>query len=185
MRVSQIKNRETYIEKLQEAIHKNPEGRYQHRLHVILVVLQFQNIEYAANLYQEPKRTIQYWMQQFLSKGVDGLRDETRSGRPSQLTDNQKESLRKILEDPPRYVGYERNDWDGILLSDYIRKKFHIDLKVRRCQYLFHELGFTLQRPRQVSNGDPQAQAEFKKKPKQSWKRSEQILPSLSGQKTK
>lgn len=169
MRVSQIKNREEYIEKLQEAIRENPEGHYQHRLHVVLLALQFQNVQYAATLYQEPIRTIQYWMQQFLSEGTEGLRDEPRSGRPSQLTASQKETLRKILEKPPSTVGYERNDWDGILLSDYIRKKFHIDLKVRRCQYLFHELGFTLRRPRPVADGDPVTQAEFKKKPKKSW----------------
>lgn len=132
IKVSQIKNCEAYIEKLQEAIYNNPGGRFQHRIHVILIILQFQSIEYDAILYQEPKRTIQFWMQQFLSKGTDGLRDEPHSGRPSQLTDDQKEKLRKNISDPPRYVGYERSDRDGILLSDYIRKKFHIDLKIRR-----------------------------------------------------
>lgn len=171
MRVSQIKNRDALIAQLQEAIHENPEGHYQHRLHIVLLVLQFQNVQYAATLYQEPIRTIQYWMQQFLSEGTNGLRDEPRPGRPSQLTVSQKETLRKILENPPRYVGYERNDWDGKLLSHYIANHFHLELKVRRCQYLFHELGFTLQRPRPVADGDPVAQAEFKKKPKKSWKK--------------
>jgi transposase len=171
MRVSQIKNRDTLIAQLQEAIHENPEGHYQHRLHVVLLVLQFQNVHYAATLYQEPKRTIQYWMQQFLSAGMDGLRDKPRSGRPSQLTASQKATIQKILENPPRYVGYERNDWDGKLLSHYIAKQFHLNLKVRRCQYLFHELGFTLQRTRSAANGDPIVQAEFQKKPKKSWQK--------------
>lgn len=171
MRVKQIENLDTLISEVQIAIHGNPEGHYQHRLHVVLLVLQFQNVQYAATLYQEPKRTIQYWMQQFLLNGTEGLRDETRSGRPSQLTESQKKSLKKIIEEPPRYVGYEQTDWDGKLLAHYIAKKYHLNLKVRRCQYLFHELGFTLQRPRPVANGDPIAQAEFKKKLKKSWQK--------------
>ncbi|RPH75825.1 winged helix-turn-helix domain-containing protein [bacterium] len=51
--------------------------------------------------------------------------------------------------------------------------KFHINLKARRCQYLFHELGFTLQRPRPVADGDPVAQAEFKKNRKNSGRNKE------------
>jgi len=171
MKVKQIENLDALISEVQFAIHGNPSGHYQHRLHVVLLVLKFRNIQYAADLYQESKRTIQYWMQQFLKDGVEGLRDEERPGRPSQLTDTQKQDLKKVIEESPRVSGYEQNDWDGILLSDYISKRFHIDLKVRRCQYLFHELGFTLQRPRPVSNGNPEAQAEFKKKLKKSWQK--------------
>ena len=171
MRVSQIENRDDLISQVQEAIHSNPEGHYQHRLHVVLLVLQFRNIQYAASLYQEPKRTIQYWMQQFLLYGIEGLRDDVRPGRPSQLTASQKQALQKAMEGSPRYLGYEQTDWDGKLLSYHIAKKYHIALKVRRCQYLFHELGFTLQRPQSIATGDPVAQEEFKKKPKRSWQK--------------
>ena len=37
--------------------------------------------------------------------------------------------------------------WDGLTLSDYIKEKYNIDLKVRQCQRLFHELGFSRIRP--------------------------------------
>jgi len=166
IKVSQIKNIDTLISQVQSTIHNNPGGHYQHRLHVILLVLKFRNIQYAVDLYQEPKRTIQYWMQQFLKYGVEGLKDEKRPGRPSQLTKSQKQALKRAIEQTPRDLGYEQNDWDGKLLSHHIAEVYHINLKVRRCQYLFHELGFTLQKPRPVCTGDLRLKEEFKKNKK-------------------
>jgi len=112
MKVKQIGkgNLDALISKVQDAIHGNPSGHYQHRLHVVLLVLKFRNIQYAAELYQEPKRTIQYWMQQFLKDGVEGLRDEIRPGRPGSLTDSQKQALEKVIEESPRLLGYKQND---------------------------------------------------------------------------
>ena len=37
--------------------------------------------------------------------------------------------------------------WDGPALSDYIQKTYGINLGVRQCQRLFHELGFSQIRP--------------------------------------
>ena len=42
-------------------------------------------------------------------------------------------------------IGYKT--WDGNSLSDYINKTFNVELSVRQCQRLFHELGYSLIRP--------------------------------------
>ena len=68
-----------------------------------------------------------------------------------------------MQSDPPK----KYNVWDGITLSAYIKEKFGIDFSVRSCQRLFHELGFSLIRPRPFpSKGYENAAArdEFKKK---------------------
>jgi hypothetical protein len=51
-----------------------------------------------------------------------------------------------------------------VLLSHHLAHKYSVHLKVRRCQSLFHELGFSLQRPRpQAIEADLTKQAAFKK----------------------
>ena len=165
MTLCKIKDTKPYIQAVQQAIHSRPEGKYQHRLHVVLMALRYLSSKKASELYGEPLRTVQYWVQQFLEKGVEGLRDKPRPGKPSRLNKEQKEELKEDILKSPLQLGYSQNDWDGKLLSHHIYKKYQIVLKVRQCQYLFHKLGFTLQRPRTMPNGDVEKKRIFKKKP--------------------
>lgn len=83
MILDQVKDPDVYLQSLQEAIHSHPQGRYHHRLHVVLMVLRLRSTQEAALLYQESLRTVQHWMQQFFKQGVEGLQDETIPGKPS------------------------------------------------------------------------------------------------------
>jgi transposase len=50
------------------------------------------------------------------------------------------------------------------LLSHYLKEQYAISLSVRQCQRLFHQLGFTIQRPRRRAyEADSIEQEEFKK----------------------
>jgi transposase len=54
--------------------------------------------------------------------------------------------------------------WDGVLLSHHLEKNYSVSLSVRQCQRLFHQMGFSLQRPRrQASEASPSQQKAFKK----------------------
>ena len=54
--------------------------------------------------------------------------------------------------------------WDGILLSKFIKERYGVELKPRRCQYLFHELGFSLKRARKVAAQSSQEERNVFKK---------------------
>ncbi|MHA1764668.1 MAG: winged helix-turn-helix domain-containing protein [Promethearchaeota archaeon] len=45
---------------------------------------------------------------------------------------------------------YGFSNWEGKSVSEHIKNKFDIILKVHRYQFLLHHLGFTLQRYRYV-----------------------------------
>lgn len=160
----QIAEKDILVSLIQEAIHDNPIGRYQHRLHVILYVLIFDNLKNASLIYQEPVRTIQSWMKRFLTYGLVGLYDKERSGRKKRLSESQEEMLKEHINMSPTQFNYNQANWDGKLLSHHILEKFNIDLGVRQCQKLFHKLGYSLQRPRTVSIGNKDEQEKFKKK---------------------
>ena len=149
MRKFIIPDVETFIAAIQDEISRTPEGRYFHRLHVILYVLQGASSYDAAYLYGHSARSIQYWIQRLISYGLQGLWDRDHPGRPSRLS---------------RELGYEQNFWDGPLLSYHLKEQYHVSLSVRQCQRLFHKLGFTLQRPRlKAHEADPFKQEDFKK----------------------
>jgi transposase len=159
-----IPDRETFVAAVQDEISRTPEGRYYHRLHVVLPVLQGASSYEAARLFGHSPRSVQYWVGRLVSEGLAGLWDKERPGRPPRLSSRDEQKLRNEIRRSPRELGYDQNLWDGPLLSHHLKKHYTIDLGVRQCQRLFHQFGLSLQRPRRyASEADPDQQEEFKK----------------------
>ena len=159
-----IPDAETFVAAIQDEISRTREGRYFHRLDIILYVLQGASPYEAARLFGHSPRTIEYWVHRLVSKGLIGLWEGGRTGRPSRLSATNLQKLRDEIQRSPRESGYDQNIWDGVLLSVHLAKVFYISLWIRQCQRLFHRLGFSLQRPRrQPSEANPELQEAFKK----------------------
>ena len=159
-----VPDAETFVAAIQDELSRTREGRYYHRLDVILYVLNGASPYDAARLFGHSPRTIEYWIHRLISNGLAGLLDGERTGRPSRLSVQEMQKLGKELLRSPRELGYDQNLWDGVLLSHHIAKDYSVSYSVRQCQRLFHKLGFSLQRPRrQASEADPLQQVAFKK----------------------
>lgn len=159
-----IPDAETFVAAIQDEISRTREGRYFHRLHVVLNVLQGAGAYKAAHLYGDSPRAIEYWIRRLLSNGLAGLWEGERPGRPGRLSAADRERLRSEIRLSPRELGYDQNLWDGLLLSHHLKEKYGVSLGVRQCQRLFHQMEFTLQRPRrQAHEADPLQQEAFKK----------------------
>lgn len=164
MRGFHIADVETFIAAIEDEISRGPEGRYYHRLHVVLHALKTGNCYEAARIYAHSPRSIYNWLHRLTTHGLAGLWEGKRPGRPRRLSPSQEQKLCKDLLHSPREFGYDQNIWDGPLLSYHLEKQFSVHLRVRQCQNLFHRLGFTLQRPRrQAAKADPEKQKAFKK----------------------
>jgi transposase len=159
-----VPDAETFIAAIQDELSRTREGRYFHRLAVVLHVLRGASTYEASRAFGFSSRTIEYWVNRLASNGLHWLWDGKHPGRPSRLSASQMQGLRKELRRSPRDVGYDQNLWDGVLLSHHLEKNYAISLSVRQCQRLFHQMGFSLQRPRrQASEADPLKQESFKK----------------------
>lgn len=164
MRRLQIPDIETFQAAVEDEIFRNAAGRYYHRLHVVLHVLKGASCYEAARIYGHSPRSVQHWVRRLTVRGLEGLREGERPGRPARLSPSQEEALKGHLCRSPRELGYDCNVWDGPLLSHHLERRFSVELGIRQCQYLFHRLGFSLQRPRrQAAEADPGEQERFKK----------------------
>lgn len=164
MKRIEIPDAETFIAAVEDEISATREGRYFHRLHVVLPVLRGTSCYEAARLYGDAPRSVEYWVQRLVSQGLVGLEEGGRSGRPGRLSAFGEQRLRNEIRRSPRELGYDQNLWDGILLSHHIEEHYGVSLGVRQCQRLFHKLGLSLQRPRRKAHeADPVKQEVFKK----------------------
>lgn len=166
LRPATIKNAEIVAAQIEDEISAKPEGRFYHRIHLMLLMTQGMTCEAVANLYKRPLRTVQRWVKQLNDGGLDALRDGNRSGRPTRLNAKQIAELQGDLAGSPQHFSFSQGFWDGPLLAHHIETKYGIKLSVRQCQRLFRKFGYTLLRPRTRPEGSTvHAREAFKKTP--------------------
>ena len=166
MRKLQVQDPDEMKVAIQQEIGRSEESRYDHRLHGLLLVANGQSCRGVAELMGEDATTVQRWVHRFEEAGFEGLREGERPGRPRSLSERQWRQLQRDLRRSPEAFGLNENLWDGRLLSEHLKRHYGIELGVRQCQRLFHQMGFRLRKPRpQVAQSDPVRVAAVKKTP--------------------
>lgn len=159
-----INNATDVIEQIQLYFKKLHEGDFLLRLCAIGLIAFGWNCAAVAKLFRKSVRTIHGWVNTVNESGIQELRTSDRPGRKARLTVLDKEQLKLDLKLSPEIYGYHQVSWDGILLSQFLKERYGIELKPRQCQYLFHELGFRLKRARKVAAGASSEQQDAFKK---------------------
>src|SRR5438094_1388667 len=93
-----------------------------------------------------------HWQQAFLLRGLDSLVYSHGGGRRPKLAPKQKRRLVELIEAGPLVVGCETACWTSVLIRGLIWREFGV---LYNCQYvctLLHNLGFSFQRARFVSD---------------------------------
>jgi transposase len=149
---------------LQQEIQRSEESRYDHRLHGVLLVAQGMSCPEVARLLGDAPRTVENWVHRFDQRGLAGLAEGERSGRPSRLDAEQIKQINRVLRATPSDAGMRVNLWDGKTLSAWIDKTYAIQLGVRQCQRLFRQFEFRLRKSRPLlAKSDPGRQKKHKK----------------------
>jgi transposase len=149
---------------LQDEIRRSEESRYDHRLHGVLLVAQGATCPEVSRLLGDAPRTVEYWVRRFEAKGLAGLAEGPRTGRPRRLSDAQLQEVDRALRQTPRDLGLSGTLWDGKTLSAWIEQRFQVRLAVRQGQRLFRQRGFRLRKPRPlIAHADLEKQKTHKK----------------------
>lgn len=140
------------------------ESRYHFRVFAVNMVLSGFPASQIGSMAGVSKQAVTGWVKTADEQGFEALRPKSRPGRPAKLSDEQKASIDAALQSDPNEYGYKV--WDGPSLSSYIKGTTGIDMGVRQCQRLFHELGYSHIRPQPYpskGNEDSDAREDFKK----------------------
>lgn len=162
-----IADASTIVLGLQDEIRRSEESRYDHRLHGVLLVAQGMSCPQVSRLLGDSPRTVEYWVRRFEERGLAGLVEGERSGRPRRLNDAQLEEIESVLRKPPESAGIASGLWDGKGLAAFIKKQYGVTLGVRQCQYMFRAFGFRRRKPRPlIARAEPELQEAYKKTPR-------------------
>jgi transposase len=92
------------------------------------------------------------WRQDFLLRGMDSLVYRHGGGRRPKLTVKQKKRLVELIEAGPLVVGCETACWNSVLLRVLIWREFGVLYNRHYVCTLLHNLGFSFQKARFVSD---------------------------------
>lgn len=162
MKKLQITRSTPNYEKLVELYKTEKNAKQKVRYHALVLMHELKNCIKVAEIIKMSDRSVQLWVKTFNKAGLKGIELNSPPGRPSRLSQSQLEELKQDVLTHPRELNHDFSNWEGKSVSEHIKNKFGVDLKVRRCQYILHELGLSLQRPRyDFPKADPEEQEKF------------------------
>jgi transposase len=92
------------------------------------------------------------WQKAFLLRGLDSLVYQHGGGRPEKLTPRQKKRLVELIEAGLLVVGFETACWTSVLIRVLIWREFGVLYNRHYVATLLHNLGFSFQKARFVSD---------------------------------
>ena len=98
----------------------------------------------VAKLFGVSERAVRRWIRAFNERGIDGLIDDPRPGRPRKFTPQQAEHCCALLEDPTR--AKERH-WTGVKFHGYLREVLQMEVGYSTVIRFLHEQNYRLKVP--------------------------------------
>lgn len=117
------------------------------RIAALILVLRGWRSTAVANLFRLSRPTTVAWIRDANTRGLGCLEDRPRSGRPPRVTPEAAQELEVALEKNPREFGVHRCRWDGISVTEYLKKVCGISLKPRQARNWLRRLEFVLKKP--------------------------------------
>ena len=136
--------------RLSKEAEKDGAYRVAKRLRAVVLNSQGHTSGELANLLQAPRSKVSAWLQRYQSEGIEGLLEGYRSGRPAQLTEEQKQQVGDILDSGPVAYGLDNGVWTSSMIAWVIEEEFGIKYHPGHVRKLLHAWGFSVQRPRRA-----------------------------------
>ena len=101
----------------------------------------------VAAMVGAPRQTVYRWRGVLQEKGIDGLREMSKGGRPSRMRAEQLEELRQALLAGPVACGYGTDLWTLKRVRLLIEKRFGIRYSEVHVWRILGAMGFSSQKP--------------------------------------
>ena len=129
------------------------------RIQAILLSLDEKSPPQIAQLLHVHRTRVHAWVSQWNEYGLDGLKEGQRSGRPREITPEQEEQFRDIVESGPVAYGLNTGVWTSRILSQVLADEFALTYHPGHVRKLLKALNFSVQRPTtELVQADPRKQ---------------------------
>ena len=153
------------------------EGAYRvaNRLHAVALNMEGRTAPEIAEVLKVHRSNVCLWLERWQEGGVEGILEGHRPGRPSTISERQRQQLTDILESGPVAYGFSSGVWTCPMVARVIEDEFSLSFHPAHVSRILHSLEFSVQRPRKLlARADKAVQSKWvryrypnlKKKPK-------------------
>jgi transposase len=133
---------------VEQAIKNHPDLRVRWRAQIIRLLHLGHNAPSIAELLSISTGQPYYWHKRWREKGLDGLRDEPRPGRPPVATDLYVAKLEEAIAQNPTDLGYAFQVWTAPRLIAYLAQETGITLALTTFFELLKRHHYVYRRPK-------------------------------------
>ncbi|SPF52235.1 conserved hypothetical protein [Candidatus Desulfosporosinus infrequens] len=154
------------LQNIIDAMKSTNNRRMFERYQAVKLYLEGYLIIQIAEIIGRNRITVSTYIHTYLAEGLSGLKISYSQGRPSFLTESQKQQVKHLVsEQRPEDVGFPAEmNWTCPLLREWIKRQFKIQYTDRGVLKLLKELGFSCTRPTYtLAKANTDKQEEFKK----------------------
>lgn len=160
------------------------------RLHAVVLNMEGKTAPEIADILKIHRSKVSIWLHNWQQRGMDGILEGHRTGRPAGLSDHQKQKLTDILDSGPVAYGFTTGVWTSPMVVRVIEEEFSVAYHPAHVSRMLHELGFSVQRPKKtLAKADKKLQSRWiryqypriKKKPETKGQRLSSKTKQASG----
>ena len=122
------------------------------RIHALLALAEAMSVQDVAAMLGLGEQTVRDYRNLFLVKPLASLTYKRPPGRPSKLTKAQRRELADVIKAGPQAAGYTSGCWNTPMIQDLIQSRFGVSYHPHYLATLLHNLGFSYQKARFVSD---------------------------------
>ena len=122
------------------------------RIHALLALAEGMSVQEVAAMLGLGEQTVRDYRNLFLLQHLASLMYKRPSGRPSKLTKAQRRDLANVIKAGPQAAGYTSGCWNPPMIQDLIQRRFGVSYHPHYVATLLHNLGFSYQKARFVSD---------------------------------
>lgn len=136
------------LKEIQEGMHHSPKAEVRQRATAIHLLHLGQSPEEVSQMLAVSLGSIYNWHKRWRNKGLAGLANKAKSGRPKNASQAYCDLLEQVLDHEPDDYGYGFGIWTVDRLREHLRRETGILLSNRRFRALLKDLGYVYRRPK-------------------------------------
>lgn len=137
---------EPVLESLYQAYKAEDDAKVRERILMNIRLLQGKSLYEVGGEFRSVPSKVHYWKKRFRKMGVEGLRDQPRSGRPTLISRRKEKTIQHIIE-RPRITEEGVSSWSTTHVRELIRKEAGVTYTTRHVIRLMHRWGFEKIKP--------------------------------------
>jgi transposase len=126
----------------------------------VLMFAEGRHYSYICEALSVSKEAVRLWLRAYEAKGLAGLVDRPRPGKPRIKSKQIEEAVEEIIHRPPSEFGFDRSTWSLESITEYVLTSRGVQVGLQTVRDVLFEKGYRWRRAKHsIISPDPDYQA--------------------------